>query len=118
MRNRWMLAAFALCVPGVGLGAQARQTGQAEAVARGKVVFDHWCAPCHAAGRGHPGTVSLQAKYGGAKPAELAQRTDLSPEIIHYFLRNGVSVMPFFRKTEISSRDEADLTSYITRGKK
>jgi mono/diheme cytochrome c family protein len=95
--------------------AAPRHAEDAAAIGRGAVVFDHWCAPCHASGRGHPGTIALRTKYGSEKPAELALRTDLTPEIIHYFLRNGVSVMPFFRKTEVSVKDESDLSAYLTR---
>ena len=80
----------------------------------GKQVFDQWCASCHAPGNRTPGTASLQAKYAGSKPAELEQRTDLNPEIIRYFVRNGVLVMPPFRKTEISDADLAALASYLS----
>jgi hypothetical protein len=43
----------------------------------GEAVYAHWCAPCHAAGPGHPGTESLHC-YGGQRPAVLLERTDLS----------------------------------------
>lgn len=44
------------------------------------------------------------------------QRPDLTPELVGYFVRNGVSVMPFFRKTEIGDADLAALSRYITGG--
>jgi mono/diheme cytochrome c family protein len=84
-------------------------------VDRGRMVYEHWCAPCHAGGKDHAGTMALQEKYQGALPAELSKRVDLRPEFISYFLRNGVSLMPFFRKTEITPAQEKDLIAFLTR---
>jgi mono/diheme cytochrome c family protein len=82
----------------------------------GKQVYDVWCTPCHAPGpRKHPGTAALQVLYKGEKPAVLEERLDLTPELVAYFVRNGVSIMPFFRKTEISDKDLADLAAYLSR---
>ena len=81
----------------------------------GKAVFTKWCAPCHGDGPGKPGTAALQALYKGAKPAMLEQRTDLVPEITKTFVRNGVSVMPFFRKTEISDAELDALARYLAK---
>jgi mono/diheme cytochrome c family protein len=47
------------------------------------------------------------------KPAALEERTDLVPKRTRAFVRNGVSVMPPFRKTEISDADLAALTAYL-----
>jgi len=80
---------------------------------RGAAVFDHWCAPCHSPGPAMPGTQALQAKYNGSLPAVLVERSDLTPELIAFYVRNGISVMPFFRKTEISDTDLEALTRYI-----
>ena len=77
--------------------------------------IEKWCAPCHAAGPGHPGTTALAALYKGGKPAALEERTDLSPEIVKQFVRKGVSVMPFFRKTEISDAELDALGAYLSR---
>lgn len=82
-------------------------------IERGQHVFATWCAPCHAAGPKHPGTQALEALYKGAKPAPLEQRTDLAPSITSTFVRTGVSVMPPFRKTEISDADLAALAAYL-----
>jgi mono/diheme cytochrome c family protein len=92
-------------------GAGAR--GQDAQLARGNEVFQYWCAPCHAAGPRHPGTQALEHLYKGAKPAALEQRTDLVPELTRSFVRSGVSVMPPFRKTEISDADLAALAAYL-----
>jgi mono/diheme cytochrome c family protein len=80
---------------------------------RGKAVFDEWCAACHAPGPRHPGTQALDALYKGKKPGALEERTDLVPKLTETFVRKGVSVMPPFRKTEISDADLAALAAYL-----
>ena len=98
----------------VGLVALASVPAQAqEPQARGQAVFANWCAPCHAPGARHPGTQALEALYKGAKPAALEQRADLTPELTRAFVRTGVSVMPPFRKTEISDADLDALAAYL-----
>ena len=87
--------------------------GQDSGAARGGQVFQTWCAPCHAPGPRHPGTQALESLYKGAKPAALEQRTDLVPEVTRSFVRTGVSVMPPFRKTEISDVDLGALAAYL-----
>ena len=95
----------------LALGTQAAPA--AEPAISGKAVFEKWCAPCHAPGPGHPGTIALAALYKGAKPAALAERTDLTPDIVKHYVRSGVSVMPFFRKTEVSDAELAALADYL-----
>ena len=85
----------------------------AEQLTRGKAVFDEWCAGCHSRGPRQPGTQALEALYKGAKPAALEDRTDLVPTLTQTFVRKGVSVMPPFRKTEISDAQLADLAAYL-----
>src|SRR5262245_29115817 len=85
----------------------------AASVDHGKQIFQNWCAPCHAPGPRHPGTQALDALYKGAKPGPLEQRTDLVPELTRQFVRSGVSVMPPFRKTEITDADLAALAAYL-----
>ena len=105
MRNLLILC---LLLPGTRLLAQD--------VEHGKEVFQHWCSPCHAPGaRKHPGTGALEILYQGEKPAALEQRTDLTPQLVEVFVRNGVNFMPFFRKTEISDEELADLGAYLSR---
>lgn len=100
-------------LPAVAAPAWADNHAQVE---KGHQVFQKWCAPCHAPGRKeYPGTVALYAKYHGKKPAALEQRTDLTGEMITYYVRHGVTVMPFFRKTEVSDQDLKALIAYLTR---
>jgi (+)-pinoresinol hydroxylase len=102
---------FVLIGLALSLGAVAQ--AQDAVVTRGNEVFQNWCAPCHAPGPRHPGTQALESLYKGAKPAALEQRTDLVPELTRTFVRTGVSVMPPFRKTEISDADLAALAAYL-----
>jgi mono/diheme cytochrome c family protein len=95
------------------LWAGAAGAQDAEPIRRGNEVFQYWCAPCHAPGPRHPGTQALEALYQGAKPAALEERTDLVPDLTATFVRTGVSVMPPFRKTEISDEDLAALAVYL-----
>jgi mono/diheme cytochrome c family protein len=80
---------------------------------RGKAVYDAWCGACHDPGPRHPGTQALDALYKGKKPGALEERTDLVPKLTETFVRRGVSVMPPFRKTEISDADLAALAAYL-----
>lgn len=82
-------------------------------IQKGEKVYTYWCAACH--GPGLPGTVALETKYKGAKPALLVDRTDLIPPVTKTFVRKGVSVMPPFRKTEISDADLEALAAYLAR---
>lgn len=93
-------------------------TPKAQGGPHGYVQYQDYCAVCHGTGVGKPGTLALQAKYKGKIPALLADRTDLTPALIKTYVRNGISVMPFFRKTEISDADLDAIAAYLTRNNK
>lgn len=82
---------------------------------RGLAEFERACAVCHGDGPAKPGTRALRTKYQGKEPALLADRTDLAPDYIRLIVRHGVTVMPPFRKTELSDADLDDLVAYLTR---
>jgi mono/diheme cytochrome c family protein len=84
----------------------------------GKRVFASQCAACHAPGPRMPGTAALAAKYGKDLPAALEERTDLTPDLVRQFVRHGVSVMPSFRKTEISDAELDALGRYLSNPKR
>lgn len=86
----------------------------AGAPADGEAVYQKWCAPCHDPGIHHPGTNALTVKYAGVKSGVLLEWNDLAPETVHYFVRNGISVMPQFRKTEISDEELDALAAYLS----
>jgi mono/diheme cytochrome c family protein len=84
------------------------------AAQRGNEVYQYWCATCHGRGPGNPGTTALSAKYKRALPGVLEDRTDLTPQAIRFNVRRGASIMPFFRKTEVSDADLEAIALYLT----
>ena len=92
---------------------------------RGREVFRERCTACHGEIPkdliGPPylppmaGTQALAARYKGAVPAELEQRTDLTGEFVSAIVRNGLNSMPLFRPTELSAEDLTALSAYLTR---
>ena len=99
--------------------AGAGDTAQGAPEQRGEAVFHNRCAVCH----GRPiagdsetaGTTSLNFKYSGSKPAALEDRTDLTPQLVKFYVRNGVGYMPQFRKTYVSDAELEALSAYLTR---
>lgn len=112
MATRALLAGLGMLV-----ASAAASAADAPTLARGKEVFAYWCATCHGEGDAFPGTVALRVKYQGQLPAELEKRTDLTPAVVATFVRNGISVMPFFRKTEIGDADLEALAAYLSEPK-
>ncbi len=106
-----ILIASIAAAPSVAAPGKAADTP----VAPGKVVFEKWCAACHAANPKLAGTTALQAKYQGQLPAALEARTDLTPDVVSAFVRNGIAWMAPFRKTEISDAELADLGAYLSK---
>ena len=88
---------------------------RADLLARGEAVFNYWCRACHGPEMVKPGTAALAVKYRGSLPAALAERTDMTPELVKHWVREGISMMPFFRPTEISNADLEALAHYLTR---
>jgi len=82
---------------------------------RGYVEYQNSCTVCHGPMPERPGTRALAAKYKGSLPAMLEQRTDLQPDFIRMTVRNGISLMPPFRKTEISDEQLDAIVAYLTR---
>ena len=93
-----------------------RQTVQVTATTpRGYFEYQNSCAVCHGPMPERPGTRALAAKYNGSLPAMLEERRDLSPELIRSVVRNGITVMPQFRKTEVSDAQLEAIVAYLTR---
>jgi (+)-pinoresinol hydroxylase len=83
-------------------------------LARGQALYEYWCLPCHASGSEFPGTQSLQVRDGGDPPAVLHERTNLTPDVVKLFVREGILSMPPFRKTEITDEELEDLAAYLS----
>ncbi len=108
----------ALLSPAAPISAKA-VAAASEQYAKGKTpgqeVFNRNCAACHADGAKFPGTVALTTRYAGAKPGALEDRKDLTPEMVRYFVRNGISIMPGYRKTQITDKELSDLADYLSK---
>lgn len=122
-----LVVALALCFAAQALPAQeavsrgsawTTSTATSQGQPRGYVQYQNYCSMCHGEGVGKPGTLALQAKYKGAMPALLDKRTDLTQPLIKTYVRNGLSIMPIFRKTEISDADLDAIAAYLTRNNK
>lgn len=109
-RGRVSVAAVALGL----LAASAVVAGEPPAV-DGRAVYQKWCAPCHDPGVTHPGTHALTTKYQGVKSGVIGEWTDLPPSMVKFMVRHGISVMPQFRKTEISDAELDVLAAYLSR---
>ncbi len=111
-----MTSGFGIVLGFVVLSASSPAVAQSDAtVQKGNDTYHYWCATCHGSGPGHPGTAALEAKYKGTRPALLEERTDLSPQTIGFAVRKGISIMPFFRKTEVTDADLDAIVRYLTR---
>ena len=108
-------ALAALALAGLTLGGPTLAEERPDPHAAGRAVYAKWCAPCHDAGVIHPGTNALTVKYHGVKPGVLLEWKDLAPETVKYLVRHGISVMPQFRKTEISDADLDALAKFLSR---
>jgi mono/diheme cytochrome c family protein len=82
----------------------------------GRAVYERWCSHCHDPGVQHPGTNALTVKYKGAKSGVIREWKDLTPELVRFWVRNGISVMAPFRKTEIDDAQLAALAQFLSQG--
>lgn len=105
--------------PPPGGPAWVRATVKGAGEPRGYVQYQNYCSSCHAAGpEARPGYEALRARYGDKEPAALSERTDLTADLVKSMVRTGISIMPFFRKTEISDGDLDAIAAYLTRNNK
>ena len=104
-----------LALAGLTLGGSAPAEEPSDPYAAGRAVYTKWCAPCHDPGVIHPGTNALTVKYHGVKSGVLLEWQDLPPETVIHLVRHGISVMPQFRKTEISDADLDALAKFLSR---
>lgn len=112
LRSALRVGGASIAVACISAASVAAAASAADPVS-GEAVYNRWCTHCHSAGRGNPGTESLQVKYGGKVPAVLVERTDLSPEVVARFVRTGVLSMPPFRKTEVTDAELAAVAAYV-----
>ena len=113
--SRLLLALSAILAPAVAFADDVPKQ-----YAAGRVVYERWCAACHDPGIMHPGTHALMVKYPGGQRATgvICEWTDLPATYVSYMVRHGMSVMPPFRKTEITDAELAALAAYLSRNTK
>ncbi len=112
--SRAALVVPMLLCAGLAVAAPRGQTPDTALNEKGRGTYEYWCATCHAAGM--PGTAALTLKYkDGSRPAVLQERVDLTPQLLRFVVRNGSSIMPYFRKTEVSDADLEAIAAYLTR---
>ncbi len=97
----------------LALAAPLRGQAEPTQIERGQAVYQKWCSTCHGPGQHTPGTMALAVKYQGKLPPLLEQRADLNSTVLQLFIRNGISVMPTFRQTEISDQDIEAIAAYL-----
>jgi mono/diheme cytochrome c family protein len=95
------------------LAAGAVQAADKVTIERGQSVYQQWCIACHGPGQHTPGTMALFFKYEGKVPPMLEHRSDLNVDTLRVYVRQGVSVMPSFRKTEVSDADIDAIGVYL-----
>jgi len=91
-------------------------------LAKGKALYELWCLDCHAPLTGMAmfppaGSYRLQERYQGTKPAALADRSDLAPELIRTVVRQGMTIMPPTRKTEVTDAELDAIVAYLRRSR-
>jgi (+)-pinoresinol hydroxylase len=47
----------------------------------------------------------------------LEERTDLTPQVVLFYIRQGVAMMAPFRKTELSDKDAKAIADYLSRAR-
>ena len=100
-----------------GTSGAARADNLAPRYTPGRAVYEKWCAACHDPGIIHPGTHALMTKYpnGSRASGSIGAWTDLPASYVTFMVRHGMSVMPPFRKTEISDGELTALAAYLSR---
>jgi hypothetical protein len=81
--------------------------------AKAKVVYDERCGTvCHA--KGGIGTFNLEKRIG-AENSILAERTNLSVELIEHVVRHGIASMPYLTRAELPDSELKLISAYLTR---
>lgn len=109
-----LLASVSLLLTLPGPGAELSAQEQ-DPVALGERIYRERCEYCHGAGPQMGGTLTLQARYQGALPALLTERTDLPADYIEAVVRTYTNGMAAIRPTEVSDTELDALAAFLTR---
>ena len=80
----------------------------------GETLFKQQCGLCH--GERGWGTNRLASRVGG--DGLLVNRTDLTPSIVEYVVRNGLGSMPHFRQAELPDPLLKEIAAFLSKGNK
>jgi hypothetical protein len=58
--------------------------------------------------------MSLERRFHGVSSALIEERKDLNPDYVKQVVRQGMSFMPSFRKTEITDTELTVLAGFVT----
>ncbi len=110
------LACLLICLLVPIAQADERVGDSRELATMGKTVFDQWCWQCHGKGNPHgSGTWALKKRPGETRSPYLEDRTDMPDALIQHVVRHGQLFMPRFRYTEISEKELAALSAYLSK---
>lgn len=113
MRNLLYAIALAFMAPIASAEDNIKSIKDTEVLATGEKVYMKWCSHCHEPGTGpHPGTQML-AVSRGLERANIRENDTLAPEYIAALVRQGIAMMPGFRKTEISDEELSALVAFL-----
>lgn len=124
MGRRFIIVLGAVALLGAGARGMARPE-QPDSARQGRAVYAQWCLGCHARWPARPGdppmgrfppagTLRLQQRYQNAMPSALEDRHDLAPDMVRMTVRNGITIMPPTRKSEVSDAQLDALVIYLT----
>ena len=106
------LTATLVCL-GVKTSGAAERAKPAIDLAKAKVVYDQRCGTvCHA--KGGIGTFNLEKRLG-AENSILAERSNLSVELIEHVVRHGIASMPYLTRAELPDSELKLISAYLTR---
>jgi mono/diheme cytochrome c family protein len=98
---------------GVQSSGAAERAKPAVDLAKAKVVYDARCGTvCHA--KGGIGTFNLEKRLG-AENSVLADRSNLSVELIEHVVRHGIASMPYLTRAELPDSELELISAYLTR---
>jgi mono/diheme cytochrome c family protein len=117
LAGAFLAGAAALGAAAADSGARASPETSAAAattaqLATGKALFDVRCGICHASGG--TGAFMLGRRLG-AERALLAERSDLTAELVSHAVRRGINSMPVFTRVELTDVELAQVVGYLTR---
>lgn len=80
----------------------------------GERLYGRECAFCHV-GR-NTGTMMLEKRLPKGVPAQLHERTDLSPDYVKAVVRNGLINMPPLSRAELTDAELDRIARYLAKG--